>query len=420
MSLADSDEVTWLTETHLTRFAVSAGAAGIPTRSKGGVCREAAMESNFSKGDARLGEEPRLRTPPQNQTPADLSGIDDKLLYAMPFSAKDLQRYRKDEKFSHRLLTPEEKVNLLKPYLPSPPPPLDRTRRASLSQVSREERKGKLGLRRFLRRHFHIFIYALIHLYFSIYIRLRQAYHAIGNRFYTVYHHHHHSPELIQRDIKDLSRFPKHLSVILTLEDQGRSGAGLEKLVNEAADIAAWCASAGITQLSIYEKTGILKGYVKETHQTISQRLQTYFGPSFPSVSLGAPHIPPVQSGLLSLSNSPNNENRKNINILLISAEDGRDSIVDLTKTLAEMSQRKKLQPADITTELVDAELSESVMEEPDLLVLFSPFVELAGYPPWQIRLTEIFHVPDNQGVGYQVFYRALCKFAKAQMRMGR
>lgn len=56
MSLADRDEVTWLTETHLTRFAVSAGAAGIPTHSKGGVCREAAMESNFSKGDARLGE----------------------------------------------------------------------------------------------------------------------------------------------------------------------------------------------------------------------------------------------------------------------------------------------------------------------------------------------------------------------------
>ncbi|KAK4195188.1 putative undecaprenyl pyrophosphate synthetase [Triangularia verruculosa] len=377
------------------------------------------METNFSKGDANLGEQPRLRKPPHHQHQPDAPAGGDQLLYAMPFSAKDLQRYRKDERFSHRLMTPEERVNLLKPYLPSPPP-RDGARRASLSQVSKEERKGKLGVRRFLRRHFHIFVYALIHFYFSIYIRLRQAYHAIGNRFYTVYHHHHHSPELIQRDIKDLGRLPKHLSVILTLEDQGRSGAGLEKLVNEAADIAAWCASAGIDQLSIYERTGILKGYVKETHQTISHRLQTYFGPSFPSVSLGAPHVPPIQSGLLSLSNSPNNESRKTISILLISAEDGRDSIVDLTKTLAEMSQRKKLQAADITTELVDAELSESIMEEPDLLVLFSPHVELAGYPPWQIRLTEIFHVPDNQGVGYQVFYRAMCRFSKAQMRMGR
>jgi len=108
------------------------------------------------------------------------------------------------------------------------------------------------------------------------------------------------------------------------------------------------------------------------------------------------------------------------LSILLLSAEDGRDSLVDLTKTLAEMSQRSKLSSNDISQELVDAELTESVMGEPDLLVLFGPTVELSGYPPWQIRLTEIFHVQDNHGVGYQVFLRALYNYANAQMRFGR
>jgi dehydrodolichyl diphosphate syntase complex subunit NUS1 len=84
------------------------------------------------------------------------------------------------------------------------------------------------------------------------------------------------------------------------------------------------------------------------------------------------------------------------------------------------MSQRSKISPADITVDLIDAEITESVMGEPDLLVLFGPTVELSGYPPWQIRLTEIFHVQDNQGVGYQVFLRALYNFANAQMRFGR
>jgi len=84
------------------------------------------------------------------------------------------------------------------------------------------------------------------------------------------------------------------------------------------------------------------------------------------------------------------------------------------------MSQRKKLSPADISRDLVDAEITESVMGEPDLLILFGPSVELQGYPPWQIRLTEIFHCVDNNGVGYQVFLRALHSFAKAQMRLGR
>lgn len=110
----------------------------------------------------------------------------------------------------------------------------------------------------------------------------------------------------------------------------------------------------------------------------------------------------------------------QNLSILLISEEDGRDSIVDLTKTLTEMSQRGKLSTKDISMDLIDAELSESVMSDPDLLILFGPSVDLAGYPPWQIRLTEIFHVQDSQGVGYQVFLRALHNYGKAQMRFGR
>lgn len=111
-------------------------------------------------------------------------------------------------------------------------------------------------MRRFLRRQFHLLVFTVIHVFFSLYIRLRHAYHAVSNRLYSIAYYHHRTPELIRRDVKGLRRLPKHLSVILTLEDQRRSGAGLERLINEAAEVAAWCASAGIPQLSIYEKTG--------------------------------------------------------------------------------------------------------------------------------------------------------------------
>jgi len=102
----------------------------------------------------------------------------------------------------------------------------------------------------------HLLVFTAIHAFFSLYIRFRHAYHAVVNQIYSVYHYHHRTPELIQGDVKALRRLPNHLSVILTLEDHGMGGAGLERLVNEAADIAAWCASAGIPELSIYEKTG--------------------------------------------------------------------------------------------------------------------------------------------------------------------
>lgn len=44
--------------------------------------------------------------------------------------------------------------------------------------------------------------------------------------------------------------------MILKLEDARKGGAGLETLVDEVAELAAWCACAGIPMLSIYEKTG--------------------------------------------------------------------------------------------------------------------------------------------------------------------
>jgi len=103
-----------------------------------------------------------------------------------------------------------------------------------------------------------------------------------------------------------------------------------------------------------------------------------------------------------------------------MSQTDGRDTMVDLTKTLADMAQKKTIDPSDITTELINMELRDAVSGEPDLLILFSPRVVLKGYPPWQVRLTEIFHVPDNTGVNYQVFLRALYNYAKAEMRFGR
>ena len=94
--------------------------------------------------------------------------------------------------------------------------------------------------------------------------------------------------------------------------------------------------------------------------------------------------------------------------------------MVDLARTLAEMSQKGDLTPNDISLDLIDTELSEVVMEEPDLLLLFTPTIKLEGYPPWQLRLTEIFHVQDNTSVEYFVWLRGLYKFGKAQMRYGR
>lgn len=165
---------------------------------------------------------------------------------------------------------------------------------------------------------------------------------------------------------------------------------------------------------------GILKEHIPATQMAITKKLSLYLGTEKPALLVRAPHLPFIESPATIPDARASKSPLKHLSVLLLSIEDGRDSLVDLTKTLAEMVQHSKLSPSDISVDLIDTEISESVVSDPDLLVLFTPNVELSGYPPWQIRLTEIFHVQDNQAFCYQVFLRALYSYADAEMRFGR
>ncbi|THX84543.1 nuclear undecaprenyl pyrophosphate synthase-like protein [Aureobasidium pullulans] len=308
-----------------------------------------------------------------------------------------------------RPLSAHERERLLQPYLPDASP-----RKHQRTQPLRQLIKAAL----------HLFLYNLIHFAFSVYHRFRVAYNNLIDRVFAVLYYHHRTPEYIQKDVHRLKKLPKHLSVILELDDDRHDNASLESLIHDVCEVAAWSACAGVPLLSIYEPSGVLKQSLPLVHRRISRTLAAYFGhdnPNKPTLSLGAPHMQSFSPPASPKSNSSANSSKSppHLSILLLSASDGRGTLVDLTKTLAEMSQKGKLAPKDISMDLVDAELTESVMGEPDLLMLFADSVHLRGYPPWQLRLTEIFHVPDNNGVGYQVFLRGLYKYAQAQMRFG-
>ncbi|KAI9722699.1 MAG: hypothetical protein M1812_001630 [Candelaria pacifica] len=299
-------------------------------------------------------------------------------------ATEETRLYRRDVRQKGPALTAQDRERLLKPYLPSP----------QSSSSGRASKKPGQALRNFFKTQLHILIFTVIHTLFSIYIRLRQAYHAVVDRIFAILYYHHRTPELIRKDVKALSRLPDHLSVILELKEEEKGGPGLEGLVDELAEISAWCTCVGIPFLSVYEKSGILKSYIPTTHRRISKKLHSYFGRNRPTLQMRAPHMSSFLNG--DTTPSPTSISPVlpgHLSVLLLSSDDGRSTLVDLTKTLTEMSQRGKLFPSDVSVELIDAEISESVMGEPDLLLLFGPEVELAGYPPWQLRLTEILYV---------------------------
>jgi dehydrodolichyl diphosphate syntase complex subunit NUS1 len=148
----------------------------------------------------------------------------------------------------------------LKPFLPSEPS--DSEKEAQKKKALRDRRQRASQNRKPLagpiRTFLHLAIYHVVALLFSIFFRFRRAYRLVRGKVVSLLKYHHRTPEFIAHDVKDLEKLPKHLSVIVEYqEDDGSQGtAGLEGLVNDVCEIAAWAASAGIPFLSVYERTG--------------------------------------------------------------------------------------------------------------------------------------------------------------------
>ncbi|EOA86412.1 hypothetical protein ACJQWK_05605 [Exserohilum turcicum] len=330
--------------------------------------------------------------------------------------------------FRRKQLSVQEREELIKPFLPSDVSDGETQAQKKKALRDRRQQHNRKPITGPIKAFLHLAVYHVVALLFSIFFRFRRAYRLVRGKVVSLLKYHHRTPEFIAHDVKDLEKLPKHLSVIVEYqEDDGNQGtAGLEGLVNDVCEIAAWTASAGIPFLSVYERTGVLKYYLPQTHTSIWGTLESYFGPRRkPTLSIRAPHLssyspPDTPPQSAEPNGSSLKEERQHLTVLLLSEHDGRDTIVDLTRTLAEMAQKGDVRQEQINMDLIDAQLNDHVSSEPDLLILFSPTVQLKGYPPWQLRLTEIFHLPDNKGVNYQVFLRALYNFAKVEMRLGR
>ena len=164
----------------------------------------------------------------------------------MVFS-RETRIYREDAS-KGGLLTAKQREDLAKPYLPDP-------MYTPTAQVP--HRQNSRPVRTFLKTQVHILVYFVIHAIFSVYVRLRQTRHVILDRVLAILYYHHMAPELIRQDVKNLSRLPRHLSVILEWKGGDGGAVGVEALMDDVAEISAWCACVGIPMLSIYERTGI-------------------------------------------------------------------------------------------------------------------------------------------------------------------
>ncbi|KAL6453100.1 NUS1 Dehydrodolichyl diphosphate synthase complex subunit NUS1 [Candida maltosa Xu316] len=270
---------------------------------------------------------------------------------------------------------------------------------------------------------FYINHFILLSLFFiiAIYKNFQYIYRRLYLKYLALTYYPSKSPQVIRDDVNKLSKIPKTISCILDLKDEDDENGGKDGLISSISELTAWSISAGLKKLIIYEFTGTLTQStecVADLRKYITKTLTLYFGTeAIPTFSIRVPH-----KNLIIYSD--NYKSDKNViadlEIDLISRVDGKPTLVELTKTMSELAVNRELSIKDITIDLIDEELRELVGPEPDLLISFAPSLNLEDYPPWHIRLSEIYWEPDNKDVNYAVFLRALQQFSNCKINIGK
>lgn len=258
----------------------------------------------------------------------------------------------------------------------------------------------------------HLILLAVFFL-ISIVRNLEYTYHKAYLRLLLITYYPNKLPLVIRNDVTQLSKIPKRLSAIITMRSEDDENGGIEGAVSDISELAAWCLSAGIPSLTIYEESGAVKPHLGELERYIQRNLRAYFGVPTPAFTLRVPH----SNTIITLGKG---EEKPGLDIALLSRVDGKPTIVELTKTMSELTANNELSVKDITVQLIDEELCELVGPEPDLLICFEPVLDLHDYPPWHLRLSELYWEPDNDSVNYPVFIRALQQFAGCKVNMGK
>ncbi|KAI8847062.1 hypothetical protein BC829DRAFT_251033 [Chytridium lagenaria] len=109
------------------------------------------------------------------------------------------------------------------------------------------------------------------------------------------------------------------------------------------------------------------------------------------------------------------------LRIFLLDHEDGKGAVARVAKEIAARTLGVQRDVVDVRR--MEAMLNVEGLPEPQLLYVFGEVTEpltLEGYPPWMIRVTEMWHVKGDGRVRYQDFLQGLYKFSRCVQRWGR
>jgi len=264
-------------------------------------------------------------------------------------------------------------------------------------------------------------------------------------------------------------RVPKHLA-ILFIADAGLNTVEVEAcLVQSVIDVVGWCCAVGIEKLTVYDEYGkilscsqIIRSSLPKDVSEASCEYDVEY-PLTPPLSDHSESRPvtPLHSVLLDMHTSSihfskkqkkpkhrkagvtqrkENVNRlsmKQFTLCLASRESSKPAIASVAQELASRNRRIWRDKARFDDFILTVEEFHNLLDcydtlsSPDFMIVhpLNPLhrnqrpLELHGYPPWHIRLTEIYHNRhhlSSKSIDESTFNHALDEFATAEMRFGK
>eukprot|EP00833_Pecoramyces_ruminatium_P000520 jgi/Orpsp1_1/1174552/evm.model.c7180000050545.1 len=224
-----------------------------------------------------------------------------------------------------------------------------------------------------------------------------------------------------------LKKIPKHLSFIIQIQPNDRKNPQI--LFNKIKDLIYWSVEVGIPNISFYDYHGYLKQNIEEFIKVLDTEVNFPASPEFNiQFNRSGNKISSVliKNAYILNNNEKQKLNIKNFMVNFISYDDGKPHIAKVATILAKTMKSidvNKMSIQDIDDFILQnsGDMIQTVTErDPELIIIYGgnyEYFKLYGYPPWQIRLSEIYYIPGKCDITYSGFINGLFRYSRCEQR---
>ncbi|RWS01934.1 nogo-B receptor-like protein [Dinothrombium tinctorium] len=227
---------------------------------------------------------------------------------------------------------------------------------------------------------------------------------------------------------KSFSKLPQHLAVIANCDH-----SGVHSIVDTISLIVYWCSLLEIEYITLYDAKGsphfsalalptlyshrFVSGLLIKHKKSIESKIKQIQSNSKQKHSFTLKNGTSFKRPCFTLNNDIDASRLSKVTF--ISAVDGRQTIVQVTKDIASKMKRNMLNtvnPNEISTLIQE----KNHFPDVDLAVILGSTPCVFSFPPWQLRVTEILTIQNHDRLEVEDFIEVISKYSKCQQRFGK